>query len=273
MAGRVRNRNEIYGWQHRLSAVLLLILFSSPLVASKTAPEHVVSLDMCTDWLLLKSRTDQSRVTYSPHLYRFAADWVPRGLAVHDGSLEHIIQLNPDLVISGRFNASLLRARLQQLDYRVEVLELPVSLHDLTAYLDHFNQLLNLSRTGQEPTYAHNAHGKRMLLLGANGIGTGRATLENDVLTAAGWSNYLHDNGYLSLELEQVVDNPPDVILQVGSSAPALANLFSAHPVLQQRSDMLQISAASWRWRCPGPWTYSLVQDLSRLGDGDDQRH
>lgn len=270
MASKPNSGYKTRGWPVRLLAALLFTLLPLSLMGSSTIPAHVVSLDMCTDWLLLKSNVDQTRVTYSPTLYRFAADWVPQGLAVHDGSLEQIIQLDPDLVISGQFNASILRARLQQLNYRVEVLELPGSLYALNGYLDRFNQLLNLSPAGQWVDRIAKVQGKRMLLLGANGIGTGRETLENDVLMAAGWSNYLERNGYLNLELEQIVDSPPDVILRVGSNAPALAKLFSMHPVLQQRSDFIQNSKASWRWRCPGPWTYSLIEDLSQLGGRND---
>ncbi|MCK4707944.1 MAG: ABC transporter substrate-binding protein, partial [Gammaproteobacteria bacterium] len=75
----------------------LLLLFSTLSGAEKT--ERIVSLDLCTDWMLLKYASQSQRITYSPLLYRYQVDWVPDNLPVHDGSLEQVLELNPDLIM------------------------------------------------------------------------------------------------------------------------------------------------------------------------------
>ena len=55
---------------------------------------------------------------------------------------------------------------------------------------------------------------QQLLILGANGIAAGKGTLENDILEKAGWSNYVKTEGFVSLDLEMLVADPPDAMLQ-----------------------------------------------------------
>ncbi len=100
------HRNPI-NWLARLTLSglsLLLLGFSAD-----ASIKGIISLDLCTDWMLLRF-ADRAQVrAFSPLLYRYQADWVPDGLPVHDGSFEHILQLEPDLLIAGEYNAILLR--------------------------------------------------------------------------------------------------------------------------------------------------------------------
>jgi len=226
----------------------------------------IVSLDLCTDWMLLKFADPAQVRAYSPLLYKYQEDWVPDGLPVHDGSLEHILQLEAELLISGEYNAILLRKRLQQLGKKVEVLSLPTTLDGIRRYQAEFLELINANAgsgvTGWDRTYA--PRHKSLLLLGANGIGTGTNTLENDLLRKAGWDNYIEASGYVSLQMERIVANPPDAIYSSAPLSNSLANLFMRHPAM--RSLMPQNEAPrgeGWRWQCPGPWSLELIQELA----------
>lgn len=235
-------------------------------------PARIVSLDLCTDWMLLKYAEQDQVIAFSPLLYRYTTDWVPDHLPTHSGRLEHIVSLKPDLVITGEFNAMQLRKRLQQLGIGVEVLSLPTRLQQLQPYLQHLSELVG--DTSGRATEMHvnqnkeKASGNTLLLLGANGIGTGRGTLEHDMLTAAGWTNYLKKSGYIQLQLEQLVQNPPHAILWSAPQTRSLANLFAQHPaihdlVIERSSHVNQ----HWRWQCPGPWSYELIEEIRSWND------
>ena len=244
--------------------MLLASMFSPALLAG--APKRIVSLDLCTDWLLLKYADPSLQITYSPLLYQYPNDWLQPGHAVHDGGLEEILALQPDLVLSGQFNATLLRKRLAQLGFQVDVLPFPQRLEDISELVRQFRQRVPARDTlAQDVKLRHFPHKhKTLLMLGANGIGTGRATLESDVLEAAGWRNYLHAKGFVRLDLEQLVSAPPDAVLWTQSASASLANLFTQHAALRDITGAPSELAGSWRWQCPGPWTYSLIDELAQ---------
>lgn len=247
-----------------LTTLLGLVLMSA---GSRADPATgIVSLDLCTDWMLL-TFADPSQVrAYSPLLYKYQADWVPAGLPVHDGSLEHILQLEPELLISGEYNAILLRKRLQQLGQPVEVLSLPTTLDGIRDYQAAFIALIDASAESVTANWdrIYPARRQSLLLLGANGIGTGTDTLEDDLLRRAGWNNYIEAPGYVSLQMERIVANPPDAIYSSAPLSNSLANLFMRHPAIVSLAPAGEgTRGENWRWQCPGPWSLELIQELS----------
>lgn len=228
----------------------------------------MVSLDLCTDWLLARYAPREQVAALSPLNRRYPVAWLDESWPVHDGSLERILQLQPDLVISGEYNARLLRGRLQALGVRVEVLPLPARLADIAPYVRRVLDLLGLpdeplGDEGEAP--AAPAAGRRLLLLGANGVGTGLGTLENEVIERAGWRNYLRDEGHVALDLEPIAADPPDAVLWASPESPALANRYAEHPVLKRAVPPEHwLTTDYWRWECPGPWTWDLIRELRR---------
>jgi len=224
-------------------------------------------LDLCSDWLLAKYASSQV-LALSPLIHQYPVDWLGQNWPTHDGSLEQILDLKPDLVIAGEYNAIILRQRLQELGIRVEILKLPKKLSQIVDYEQHF-----LSLIGQPANLASQASPAiqalttppRLLLLGANGIGTGRNTFEHHLIKHAGWQNYLQSDGYISLDLEQIIADPPDAILWSAPHSAALANQFAEHPVLKRAIPAKRwLSTDYWSWQCPGPWTWNLVTQLQQ---------
>jgi iron complex transport system substrate-binding protein len=250
----------------RLIFILVLGLALLPAGVRADRATGIVSLDLCTDWMLLKYADPSQVRAYSPLLYKYRADWVPAGLPVHDGSLEGILQLEPGLLISGEYNAIMLRKRLQQLGENVEVLSLPITLGGIREYQTRFLALIG---AGSEPAAAdrertYPPRHRSLLLLGANGIGTGADTLENDLLQKAGWDNYIEARGYVSLRMERIVANPPDAIYSSAPLSNSLANLFVRHPAIQALMSASETPRTeNWRWRCPGPWSLELIRELA----------
>ena len=250
----------------------LALSIQSLATAATTKPvKKILSLDLCTDWMLAKY-ADPSRVlALSPLLHQYPVDWMTREWPSHDGSLEQILELKPDLVITGEYNALMLRRRLQELGVRVEILSLPKNFSEVDHYEQRLLSLIGKPVTGNLALKTEkisqaipNQHLKpKLLLLGPNGIGTGRGTFEDGLLQHAGWDNYLTSEGYSNLDLEQIVTNPPDAILWSTPDSVALANLFAKHPVLKQViSKERWLTTDDWRWHCPGPWSRELIKQL-----------
>lgn len=228
----------------------------------------MLSLDLCSDWLLARYADRDKVLALSPLIQQYPVEWVGQDWPTHNGSLEQILELKPDLVIAGEYNAMLLRQRLQALDIRVEVLPLPKSLSEVKAYEEHFLSLMGLPQslaTQESKAVQALAKPPRLLLLGANGIGTGRTTFEHGVIEHAGWDNYLQADGYVSLDLEQLIADPPDAILWSAPHSAALANQFAEHPVLKRAVPAERwLTTDYWSWQCPGPWTWELVSQLKQ---------
>ena len=248
--------------------LLLLLMACLPALGMAGPAQRVVSLDLCTDWMLARYADPAKIAGLSPLNRQYPVPWLDSSWPVHDGTLEQILQLKPDLVITGEYNAFLTRARLKTLGMRVEILPLPKTLLDVTAYEKRLLGLLGLpvaSASIAPPAAKPAAPRKRLLLLGANGIGTGQATFENGVMEHAGWTNYLQDEGYIRLDLERIATDPPDAILWAAPTSQALANRFADHPVLQRAVPKEHwFTTDYWRWQCPGPWTWDLIRQLNQ---------
>jgi iron complex transport system substrate-binding protein len=197
-----------------------------PSVGTSEVPVRVVSLDLCTDWMLSHFAGRDRVKALSPLVKQYPVSWIADDWPVHDGSLEQILELEPELILTGQYNAMMLRRRLRELGLRVEILPLPQNLRDIDNYQQKFLQLLGMPVTGSKRSQAEidNSKAARLLLLGANGIATGRNTFENDVIEQAGWQNYLKEDGYIRLDLEQVISDPPDAVLWSAPGHAALAN-------------------------------------------------
>ncbi len=220
--------------------------------------------------MLTRYARQEQVLALSPLASRYEATDGIRRWPSHDGTLERILVLQPRLVLTGEYNALTLRRRLQELGVRVEVLPLPQSLSQVRDYQQRFLSLLGLPDQGEPLPPAPAAAGARprILLLGANGIGTGRNTLEDGVLQQAGWQNYLQGEGYLRLDLERIVQEPPDAILWAVPEAQALANLFAEHPALRRAlPEERWLYTDHWSWQCPGPWTWKLIEQLQQWRD------
>ena len=249
--------------------VLTLLLGWTLAVRSDPAspsPERILSLDLCMDWILAY-HVDKARIAgLSPLHKRYPLPLKLDHWPVHDGSLEQIYQLQPDLILVGEYNALMLRNRLQTLHLPVAVVPLPQSLEQLEDYERTLLQLTGLSANLATPA-PHEQHpdltAPRLLLLGANGVGTGVGTFEDQILRQAGWANYLTDQGYVSLDLEQLVSDPPDAVLWASPDSPSLANRFAEHPALAGHiPEQRWLTTDYWRWQCPGPWTWELIEQL-----------
>lgn len=256
-----------HSWLQRLVYLIAILFIGSRPVFAIEPPQRIVALDQCMDWLLTLHADPAQVAALSPMRQHYALPWIQAEWPAHDGSLEQIVQLQPDLILAGQFSALLLRERLNSLGYRVEVLALPTTLTEVESYE---RKLLDL--IGGDPDLAQpppprqtpDINAKRLLLLGSNAIGTGPDSFEHQILEQAGWRNYLQRGGLVQLDLEQIANDPPDAILFTAPEHQALANRFAEHSVLRRSVPAANwLTTDHWRWQCPGPWTWDLIRQLS----------
>lgn len=259
-----RHRSVLCRFITRVSAAALLLVALS--VQADPRPQRIVSLDLCMDRMLALHADPDQVAALSPMHKRFPLPWSLEGWPSHDGSLEQVFSLKPDLIIVGQHNALMLRKRLQTLQQPVELITLPRTLDEIEVY-----ERRVLSLIGRSPEDAHPAprprqpaeDAPRLLLLGPNGIGTGPNTFEDQIIRQAGWRNYLTEVRYERLDLERVATDPPDAILWSSPEAQALASRFAEHPALRHSVPATGwLATESWRWQCPGPWTWDLIEQL-----------
>lgn len=256
---------------NRIAQIALAMFCILPGAGYSAAPQRILSLGLCADWLIAHHADRHTVAALSQLQRRYPIDWIGPEWPLHDGSLEQVVALRPDLVLAGQYSATLLRQRLQSLGVQVEVLPLPRTLQQVVEYEKQFLHALQLPETLASAVPApmpRPARPQRLLLLGANAIGTGQGTLEHEILEHAGWTNYLTEPGYQRLDLELIATDPPDAILWAAPKHRALANQFAEHPALTSAVPAERwLTSEFWRWQCPGPWTWELIGQLHQWLD------
>lgn len=259
-------------------ALFAMLIASAAFSQAPPTPQRIVSLDLCTDWMLALY-VEQERVAALSPMQRVSqpfhpAPWMKGYWPAHDGTPESIALLRPDLILAGQYTAITLREQLRSLGFRVDILPLATTLEEVRRYEQQF-----LAYAGLPPKRAANVPPerepgkKRLLLLGANAIGMGRNTFENAIMNRAGWRNYLDESGLVRLDLEKVASDPPDAVLWAAPTGAALANAFAEHPLWRSLSPSpSRLETDYWRWQCPGPWSWTLIRELERLAQPSEEQ-
>lgn len=234
----------------RLFAVILSFGIAS--AAASEPPRRIVSINMCTDQLLLDMVPPARILGLSPYAGDSLRSWVADkalSLPKLSGTAEEVLVLKPDLVLLSRYMKpetldfirrrgiphaefddvrSLDEARAQILAFGARVGE-PEAAKARVAAID--TALKDLRRVAAQA-------GIRVLPLARRGWVAGKETLMSDLLAKAGLSNAaaelgIQDGGFVSLEA--IVKLRPDAILvardDLSSEDQGAAMLL--HPAIQ----------------------------------------
>ena len=260
---------------------LLCMAAGFPACAMAASPQRVLSLNLCTDQLLMAllppqrivSITWLSRTEGDPALQALA-----RQLPINHGSPEEVLAARPDLVLAGRYTTANTRALLHRVGIPVlEVdavsdwagirrvtLQVAAALgaetraHELLATMD--SDLAQLAR--ERP-----AQPVRVIGWGGGGEDVpGRDTLFNTILETAGGVNLAaQDNGPRSFDLEQVLLADPQVVMRGAaySGKPALRNFVATHTVLRQRLGAHMVTYPEAVYGCGVPRASQVARELA----------
>ncbi|MEM6710693.1 MAG: ABC transporter substrate-binding protein [Pseudomonadota bacterium] len=278
-------------WKGWLTAWLLLLLvcFVAVRPSNARAPQRVISLNMCTDQLLLALGDPEtilglSRFAADPHLSYAASQ--AEGYPLLPASAETVIALEPDLVLTGRFTNRTTKDLLRRLGYRVEEVPFVRSVDDAQDVIELVGALLGNSEGADDlnaeiadafirSTVPQSMHA---LILQRRGYATGTASLTADLLSRLGIrlaSDSLVSQRGGFADLETIVRSEPDVLI-LSSLEPEAEDQGAAwlsHPVLAERFPLERRMALPERLTvCPGPSLIEAAEHLARERDAFLQR-
>jgi iron complex transport system substrate-binding protein len=232
---------------------LLLFIASTSLAClslaaqAADAPQRIVSMNLCSDQLLLllAERTRIASLSYlaaDPGFSPVAAQ--TNGLHLNHGQAEELLPLAPDLVLSGAFSATLATNLLERLG--IEVLRLGVAnsasdiytqVGSVAARIGATPRAQHIVNTMQQDIAAYIAQlraalqGKSAVFFSSNGFTYGSHTLQDDFIISLGMHNAAAQvQGPAQLSLEALLLAEPDFLF---INPPARLDKQLAHPLLQ----------------------------------------
>jgi iron complex transport system substrate-binding protein len=239
---------------HCLGAIAALALLAPlPAVAQSPRPARVISLNMCTDQLLLDLASPGQIMGLSP----FARDPAlssmaskAAGLPVLSGTAEEIMLMKPDLVVADRFTRRATREFIRARNVPLEEFDTVLTLAETKRQITRFGVITGAVEKAAERVAELDAASAtlkaaalssrlRVLPLSRRGWVAGRETLISDLLTQAGLVNAADDLGLPAggfLTLEGIVKLRPDAILISSgrSSADDQGSAMLLHPAIQE---------------------------------------
>lgn len=267
----------------RLLAVLFACLLIGGADAATAAPRRVVSVNLCTDQLLvtlaepgqiasltfLGSDPDLSYV--APQAVRFP---------VNHGQIEEILAQEPDLILAGLYTAGPTLAFFQKRAVAITRIGIPASFDEIRADIRTVAAALGVTEKGEAVIAAMDreltavsvpAIRGRAMAWQPGGFTAGDGTLTNTVLRAAGFANAASDlglNGYGYLPLESVITGYPDVLIAESRmpDRPSLREALLQHPALERMARARRVEIPGALWACGGPFTVEAVRRLSVVG-------
>lgn len=280
-AWRALAYRPVRDWTASASAmrgVLLWVLFfASPGVM---AIERIVSLNLCTDQLLLLlvERDKVAMLSELAHNPDFSAmAELAHGIPAFNGSVETVIRLQPELVIAGRYAAASAVQLLRRLGFRVVLFEMPESVAGVRSFIRQMADTVENRAKGEtliaqmdlrlsELTRPAPKSPIRVLLYLPNGLTVGRDTLKHELMGYAGLVNLAAldgISGYGQMDLEHVIRTKPDLILLDSAElkAPSIARALLDHPVIRHQGIAIA-SIPTRSWLCPGPEISTALQAL-----------
>ncbi|WP_113889574.1 ABC transporter substrate-binding protein [Roseiarcus fermentans] len=254
-------------------------------VGAPTHPQRIVSINMCTDELLLRL-VDRDRIASVTWLSQDPGNAnmaeAAAGIPANHGLAEEVAAFHPDLVLAGTFTSRTTKELLRKLGFRVVEFGVPTTLEGVR------QQIRNVASAVGEPAkgdaivadmdarldrLASEAHRPPLnaIVLRPNGYTVGKASLVNELMERAGLLNLAEKLGfasYLQIPLEAVALQKADVLIldADASGPPSLATEALRHPVVRELGERLRlVSVPSRLWTCAGP---SVVDAVERLIDG-----
>ena len=254
---------------------LVLLLWATFTYA---APQKIVSLNLCTDQLLMlladpNQIASLSKIVDDPNVSFFAEK--SAGFKKNRGDAEEIFVNNPDLVVAGVYTEKATVQILQSLGVRVEIFPIEQNFDDIVKnirkmgllighsdrakrMIDDFNFRLEELRSGitERP---------RAAIYSANGYTTGTDTLSGQILKTAGFRNITEEVGMSfggTLPLETLIMLKPDLVI-TGKAYPghSRSEEILTHPVLRPFKTLTQTDA---KWICGTPAVLDAVEELQR---------
>jgi len=265
----------------------LACLSTGPLPAQADGPTRIVSMNVCTDQLLVEL-VDPERIASVSYLAADArssaiADRV-HGLHLNHGAAEEIVALRPDLIVTSQFAFLPTAAVLKRLGYVVVELPMAENLGDIRTNLQTLGAAVEEPDRAAEAIRRFDARLEQLTYRGtgspplfvnydANGWATGQESLVADITHRAGFSTAGDRLGFATarrLPLEQLLVLRP-ALIDLGDAwddPPSLASNTFRHPALRQLLLQTQVAQVpDHLWLCGTPRTLEALALMRRERD------
>jgi len=240
------------------------------------APQKIVSLNLCTDQLLMlladpNQIASLSKIVDDPNvsfLAKKAAEF-----RKNRGDAEEIFMNSPDLVVAGVYTEKATVQILQSLGVRVEIFPIEQNFEDifenirkmglLVGHSDRAKRMINDFNIRLEELRSGITERPRAAIYSANGYTTGTDTMPGQILKTAGFQNITEEVGMSfggTLPLETLVMLQPDFVI-TGKAYPghSRSEEILKHPALRPFKGITQTDA---KWICGTPAVLDAVAEL-----------
>ena len=255
-----------------------------PSAASATPPRRIVSLNPCLDAILVRL-APRHQIAAISHLSRISLQSNIHSLAqtlpITHETAEEIVSLRPDLVLSSQHSSRATRNALARLGIPIELFGVPQTIEESLEQVDRIGALTGhaerASALRREITHhiersriGANERRLKAVVFQPNGFAAGQGTLMSEMMEIAGFDNVAgrYSIGkWGNLSLEQIIANPPEVLLSgTGSQgARSWAERIMLHPALQSISHrMVQTGFPEKLLYCGGPVLIDTAAALTR---------
>ena len=263
--------------------ILAAVLFAISFVPSGAAkPQRVVSLNLCTDQLvlLLAEPGNIAAVSYlSQDIANSYMAASARKLPTTRGRVEEILPLEPDLIFAGRFTSQGSVGFLRRIGYRIVILDSPEDFPGIRAQVRQVAALLEeqergealLSEMDRRLERAKQAASGNQLTAAfylPNGYTAGGKTPVDAVLEIVGFKNRVAELGVAGttiLSMERLIAANPDVLIlsSFGDGGTSIAQEMLNHPVFAKSMKGKTLVRVPTRlWVCSGPMLAEAVELL-----------
>lgn len=263
----------------RLLPALVLVLAGcagqGPARAPDTRQPTVVSLNPCTDAILAEVAAPGQLLAISHYSKDPQASSMEAAVAARfaatGGTVEEILALDPDIVVASSFLDPATRAGIERLGLRVVTFGSAGTVAESEAQVRELADLVGNPAAGEvlierieAVLAAARPQGAALeaALWQPGGIVPGETSLVSDLLRRTGFSSYGEARGMAQadyLSLEQVVADPPQLLLVAGSE------VGQRHPVLDQMTDMHRAAFDTRLIYCGGPTIIRAAQRLAEI--------
>lgn len=260
-----------------------LLLSSVAPVGATEKPQRIVSLNLCTDQILMML-VERHRISAVSYLSRNDDTSVmaqqARQLPVTRGLAEEILTLKADLVLAGTFTTRPTVSLLRRVGRNVVVVPPAYSLDEIRKNIRLIAAAVGERRKGEEIIADFNTRLKqlagrsserkpRAVTYYASNYTSGDATLVDDVIKAAGFRNLATEIGTRGtgrLSLEELVSLKPDLVV-LGRTRAQYKTVTAEnlrHPAFKTfLKSVPHVSIPDRLWICGTPNTLEAIERLS----------
>lgn len=238
----------------------------------------IVSLNPCTDAILAEVTEPAQLLAISHYSHDPRATSMDiaaaRRFAVTGGTVEEVLALQPDIVVAGSFLAPSTANALRKLGIRVETVGVATRVDDSKAQIRRLAVLAGHPQRGEAlvgridaalDDARYEGEWLTALLWQSGGIVPGEDALISELMHHTGFASHSAARGLgqgAYLPLEQVLADPPEVILLAGGDR------AMAHPALSALKSVRRERLDPSLLYCGGPSIIRAVERLAQIRNG-----